>query len=91
MARLIITLRIMPEGLEQSLDEIKLKAEEIIKSNDGVVNKTVYSPIAFGLKSIDLTFNITEKEGGTEVIEQAIRDINGVDNTEVINISRALG
>lgn len=91
MARVIATLRVMPESLEQNIDELKAKAEEVIVNNEGTINSTVFTPIAFGLKSIDITFNMTEQEGGTDTIEQKVSEIEGIENAEIISLSRALG
>ena len=40
MAKVIVTLKIMPEDPDVNLDEVKKKAEEVIKSFDGMMNRT---------------------------------------------------
>ncbi|MBS3793340.1 MAG: elongation factor 1-beta [Candidatus Thorarchaeota archaeon] len=87
MARVIITLKVMPEDVdidqEALLEKIK---ENIPKGTD--VRATEIVPVAFGLKAIRMNVAREESMGGTEDIEEAIMDIEGIAQVEVERVSR---
>lgn len=91
MADVVITLKIMPDGVEVDLDKIKDEAIKKINAFGGDVGKTEVVPVAFGLKSLNLFFVMDEKKGGTEKLEDAISDIPGVKSVEVTDVRRAIG
>ena len=49
------------------------------------------STIGFGLVALHVKFNMDEKKGSTDPIEDLIRNTEGVESVEVIAISRAFG
>ena len=93
MALVYVTLRIMPENVEANFDTITKKATEkihhFLKENRPVQHE--YKPVAFGLKSIDLTWSMQEDLGGTDDLEAAITEIDGVQNCECTDVRRAIG
>lgn len=91
MAQVIITLRIMPEGVDVDLAKINEKAAKLIKSFGGEVGRTEEVPVAFGLKSLNIIFIMDEKKGSTEKLEDDISDIPEVQSVEVIDVRRAIG
>lgn len=92
MAKVVVTLRIMPESPEINLDEIEKKALDLIKKHAGdVETKTEQQPVAFGLKSLQIMFVMDESKGSTEVLEDQIQDIEGVNSVEVTDVRRAIG
>ncbi|HII88134.1 TPA: elongation factor 1-beta, partial [Candidatus Woesearchaeota archaeon] len=56
MARVVVTLRIMPESPETDLKKLEQKASEKIKAFGCEVGKTEIRPVAFGLKALLLYF-----------------------------------
>ena len=94
MGTAIITLRIMPEDPEQDLVKIEHEAKTLIGhwcSHTPEQMKVIVTPIAFGLKAVDIMFPADEKLGGTEALEQKIAAIEGVANCECHDVRRALG
>ncbi len=92
MAKVIVTLKIMPEDPEVNLDEVKQKAEEIIKSWEGSLNRTEIEPVGFGLKALILVFAVDEKKGSPDPIaDDIVKKAPGVRSAEVTMVSRALG
>lgn len=81
MGKVGISIRIMPESPEINLDKILEKIKSSFRVED---SKT--TPLAFGLKSLDILI-LTEDSGGTDKIEEFIRNINGVASVEVISVS----
>ena len=92
MADVIITLKIMPESPEINLEELEEKVKEKIVdfAGEGEI-RTEIEPVAFGLKAIKLTFVMDEARGGTDPLEEKIRQIDGVNSAEVVGVTRALG
>lgn len=91
MARVIVSLKIMPEGPEVNLDSIEAKAKDIISDFQGTIMNVEKQPIGFGIVSIVIKFNMDEKQGSTEPIEELIKKTEGVESVEVIGVSRAFG
>ncbi|MEM1535523.1 MAG: elongation factor 1-beta [Candidatus Pacearchaeota archaeon] len=92
MAKVLITLRIMPESLETSLEKISEKAVEVIRDNEGELVKKETKPIAFGLSALEITFLLDEsKAGKLESLEESIKKLEGVQNAEVIDVRRTFG
>ena len=87
MARVVMTMKIMPDGVEIDLDNLLEK----IKSNvpDGTdVGAVEIQPVAFGLKAIRMNLVRDESMGGTDDIEAAISAVEGVAQVEVEMVSR---
>lgn len=92
MAKVIVTLKIMPEDPEVNLDDVKSKAEEVIKGWEGSINRTEIEPVGFGLKALIIAFAVDEKKGSPDPIAEDIaKKVPGVRSAEVIMVSRALG
>ena len=91
MAKVVITLKIMPDAPDTDLEFVKLKAKEIIAQEGGDVGKEEFEPVAFGLKAIKLIFVRDEAKGGTDKIEEEVSKIEGVTSVEVADVRRAIG
>ena len=92
MARVVVSLRIMPQGIDVDLTELESKAKkEIVNFCSSKEFKTTIQPIAFGLKSLDIIFVMNESKGSTEVLENKISQIDGVESVEVTDVRRAIG
>ncbi|MCX8146845.1 MAG: elongation factor 1-beta [Candidatus Woesearchaeota archaeon] len=91
MAFVVVTLRIMPESVETDLKAIENEAEKLIKEFGGDPGRTNITPIAFGLKALDIFFVMPEEKGSTEELEKKVNKIKGVNSAEVIDVRRAVG
>jgi elongation factor 1-beta len=87
MARVVITLKILPEDVEVDLEEVFEKVKEVIPEGTDVRAHEIV-PIAFGLKAIRMNVARDESLGGTDDIEAAISAIEGVSQVEVEMLSR---
>ena len=92
MASVIVTLKIMPESPETDLDTIEKTAFEKIKAfaGEGDTKKEVI-PIAFGIKSLNLTFVMNEDLGSPEELEKDIAAMDGVNSVETTDVRRTIG
>ena len=92
MATVVITLKIMPESPEVDLNKIEADARKKIIDFAGEGDmKVSQEPIAFGLKALKMIFVMDEAKGSTEALEDRIKDIEGVQSVEVIDVRRTIG
>lgn len=92
MAKLIITLRIMPDSPEADLDYIEKKVIKEIKEFSGETElKKEIEPIAFGLKALKIIFVSDENKSNLDELENNIKLINNVNSVEVVDVRRAIG
>ena len=92
MARVVATIKIMPESLESNLSSIQNSAEEEIKKFAGETQiKTEQEPVAFGLKALKIIFVMDEDKGSTEKLEETIKTIPEVKSVETVDVRRAIG
>ncbi len=92
MAKVVVTLKIMPENIDVSLNKLKediLKKIKKFNNNDEI--KTEEDPIGFGLSALKFVFVMEEDKGSTEPLENKLKEINGVRNVEVVDVRRAIG
>ncbi len=87
MARVIITVRVMPEDVDIDLDDLLERIRKYIPEGTDVrANEIV--PVAFGLKALRINLARDESLGGTDDIEEAIGNLEGVAQVEVEVVSR---
>lgn len=86
----LIKIKIMPSSLETDLEEIKQKAEEIIKKNEGKNCNFEEQPVAFGLKAVIAGFEIDEALP-LELIEENLKNIKEINSVDIIDMRRAFG
>ena len=87
MARVIITLKIMPEDVDVDLEDLLERIKVAVPDGTDVrANEIV--PVAFGLKALRMNVARDESLGGTDDIEAAITQLHGVAQVEVETVSR---
>ena len=92
MAKAGITVQIMPESVEIDLKDLEVKVRKVINDTYGDVGEIRVSeePIAFGLIALKVIFIIDESLG-TDVIEEALLNLDEVENARVVDFRRAIG
>jgi elongation factor 1-beta len=85
----LIKLKIMPESLDIELDDLKVKVKEKITSVGGEVTKFEEEPIAFGLKALIAFIRLDEKKD-TSVVENVMKEVEGVSSSDIIDYRRAV-
>lgn len=92
MAKVIVTLKIMPKSPSIDLDKVAVEAEKkiIAYAGDGDRKKEI-EPVAFGIKALKMIFVMDEAKGSPEPLEKDIAKIKGVNSVEVIDVRRAIG
>jgi len=87
MARVVMTIKIMPDGIDIDLDDLLMQIKNAIPQGTDV-GAVEIQPVAFGLKAIRMNLAREESMGGTDDIEEAISAIEGVSQVEVERVSR---
>jgi elongation factor 1-beta len=87
MARVVMTIKIMPDGVDIDLDRLIEQIKNTIPEGTDV-GAVETQPVAFGLKAIRMNLAREESMGGTDDIEAAISAIKGVSQVEVERVSR---
>ena len=91
MAKMFITLKIMPESLDVDFSLIRLEIKKIAEKHTGeLLDKDYYEPVAFGLKSLSVIIYIDESKGSEEISDE-IAKIEGVSSSTVTDMRRAIG
>lgn len=91
MAKVMVFLRVLPIDVEVDMEVLKNKIQTaIIKLGTGFALQSYrIEPIAFGLKALRLAVVMPEEtEGGTYVLEETVRNVEGVGEVEVEFVSR---
>lgn len=87
MARVIITVRVMPKDVDVDLDDLLERIrKKVPEGTDVRANEVV--PVAFGLKALRINLARDESLGGTDDIEEALGKLEGVSQVEVEVVSR---
>ncbi|MBN2228038.1 MAG: elongation factor 1-beta [Candidatus Thorarchaeota archaeon] len=87
MARVVMTIKVMPDGVDIDLDDLLERIKSAVPEGTDI-GATETQPVAFGLKAIRMNLAREESMGGTDDIETAISAIEGVSQVEVERVSR---
>jgi elongation factor 1-beta len=87
MAEVLVTIKIMPRDADIDMDALAGRIGEV----DGArLNGVEKEPIAFGLVALIASYVVEDKEGGTENLESALKEIKDIGNIEVTGATRLL-
>lgn len=87
MGKVIITLRVYPEGVETGLDSIVEEVKKIVQEFGGEYWKHEEIPIAFGLKALEIKFTYPDQEFKEEEFLNKVKSISGVNDAEIVNVT----
>mgnify|MGYP001596390253 FL=1 len=92
MAKVVITLKVMPDSPDADLNKIEKEViKEIKKFAGDTENKIEIEPVAFGLKALKIIFVSDESKSNLDNLENNIKLINHVNSVEIIDVRRAIG
>lgn len=87
---LIVVFKIMPEDADidtQKLGEAALATVKKI-APDAKVQNVAFKPVAFGLKSVEVTVLMSDGAGGPDALEEAFNGLAGVGSASVAEMGR---
>ena len=90
MGIVAVKIKIMPEGVDSNLEEIKKQAKALVEKLGGKNCQISEEPIAFGLNAL-IVFFAWQEEKELESLEQKLSKIKNVSSVQVIDMRRAFG
>ena len=87
---LIVEFKLMPDGAEVDVQKLGEAALATVKkvAPDAKVQNIQFKPVAFGLKSVNVTVLMSDGAGGPDALEEAFSGIDGVGSAMVAEMGR---
>ena len=91
MAKVMVVIRVMPEGVEVDLKKLEETVSKEITGFGGDIVKVNKSPIAFGLIALDIEFFMDESLGAIDPLEEKLSKLEGVTSASTTSVRRTIG
>jgi elongation factor 1-beta len=87
MGDVAVQLKVMPESPEIDLDELE-EALRAALPEGAEINATDTEDVAFGLVALLAAVVVPDEAGGSDAVEEAFADVEGVESVSVENVGR---
>ena len=87
MGKVAAKIKVMPNSPEVDLDDLQDRLEESLPQG-AKIRGFQRDDVAFGLVALLPTVIVPDGAGGTEAVEEAFTDVDGVESVSVENVGR---
>lgn len=87
MGKVAAELKVMPQDPDIDLDALQERLEQVLPEG-AKINGFKRDDVAFGLVALLPTVIVPDEAGGTEAVEDAFQDVDGVESVSVENVGR---
>ncbi|MFB6081957.1 MAG: elongation factor 1-beta [Halanaeroarchaeum sp.] len=87
MGKVAAVIKVMPNSPELDLDDLREKLETSLPEG-AKINKVDTEDVAFGLVALLPTVIVPDDAGGTEAVEEAFSNVEGVESVSVEEVGR---
>jgi elongation factor 1-beta len=87
MGKVAAQLKVMPQSPEVDLDALQERLEASLPEG-AKINGFKRDDVAFGLVALLPTVIIPDEAGGTDAVEEAFAEVDGVESVEVDEVGR---
>ncbi len=87
MGKVAAAIKVMPESPDVDLDALQDRLEGVLPEG-AKINGFDRDDVAFGLVALIPTVVVPDESGGTEAVEEAFTDVDGVESVSVENVGR---
>jgi elongation factor 1-beta len=87
MGKVAARIKVMPQSPDIDLDELQERLENSLPEG-AKVNRVDREDVAFGLIALFPTVIVPDDAGGTEAVEEAFAEVEGVESVGVDEVGR---
>jgi elongation factor 1-beta len=87
MGKVAAKVKVMPESPDVDLDALQERLEDSLPEG-AKINGVERDDVAFGLVALYPTVIVPDDAGGTEAVEEAFSEVEGVESVNVENVGR---
>jgi elongation factor 1-beta len=87
MGKVAAEIKVMPQSPDVDLDALQERLEASLPEG-AKINGFQRDDVAFGLVALLPTVIVPDDAGGTEAVEEAFSEVEGVESVEVGNVGR---
>ena len=87
MGKVAAQLKVMPADPEIDLDDLEASLVDALPEG-AELNGSDTKDVAFGLVALIVAVVVPDDEGGTDAVEEAFADVNGVESVSVERVGR---
>ena len=89
MGEVAITFKVMPDGMETDLGELRTALENKL-AGQCRIQAMAEEPVAFGLKALVLQVVVEDVEGIMDKLEASVAEVPGVQSANVTEMGRLM-
>jgi elongation factor 1-beta len=87
MGKVAAKMKVMPQSPDIDLDDLQERLENALPEG-ATISRVDREDVAFGLIALFPTVIIPDDSGGTDTVEDAFADVDGVESVDVDQVGR---